>query len=121
MQYSNKDVRTLIIPLSDAQDAVEAAQKAFLTWEHTAPTVKRAILLKAADLLESEKYQAKIYQTVNEETAGDDMWGFINVRGSVGALREAAVLATTIKGESFPSSSIPGGTCIVQRRAYGVM
>ncbi|KLO14001.1 aldehyde dehydrogenase [Schizopora paradoxa] len=105
----------------DCKDAVEAAQKAFLTWEHTAPTVKRGILLKAADLLESEKYKAKIYKAVNEETAGDDMWGMINVRGSVGPLREAAVLATTIKGESFPSSSIPGGTCIVQRRAYGVI
>ncbi len=76
--------------------------------------------MKAADLLESEKYRVKLYQAVNEETAANDSWCFINVKGAAGAMREAAVLASTIKGESFPSSSIPGGLCIVQRRAYGV-
>jgi len=104
----------------DCKDAVEAAHKAFLTWEHTAFAVKRSLLMKAADLLETERYRAKIYQAVNEETAGNDSWGFINVKGAASAIREAAVLATTIKGESFPSSSIPGGLCIVQRRSYGV-
>jgi len=104
----------------DCKNAVEAAQRAFATWEHTAPAVKRNILMKAADLLESEKYRVKIYQAVNEETAANDSWCFINAKGAAGAMREAAVLASTIKGESFPSSSIPGGLCIVQRRAYGV-
>ena len=45
----------------------------------------------------------------------------MNIFGSVSQCRGAAGLATQVMGKVFPSSSIPGGQCIAQRRAHGVM
>ncbi|KAF9487155.1 ALDH-like protein [Pleurotus eryngii] len=39
----------------DCHDAIEAANKAFASWENTTPWQRRDILLKAADLISTEK------------------------------------------------------------------
>lgn len=107
--------------LNDVQDAVEAAGKAFESWEHMPAAHKRAILLKAADLIMTEKYKDKFAKAMREETAAADTWIAFNIASSRGGILEAASQATQIKGESFPSSASVGGLVIVQRRAHGAM
>ena len=103
------------------QDAVEAARKAFQSWENTPPPVKRDIFLKAAELIQTEKYIAKINKILQDETAAVEKVVAMNTYSSVGFFREAAGLATQVKGTTFPSSSVPGAHIIVQRRAHGVV
>ena len=50
----------------DAKRAIEAAAAAFPAWSNTAPAVRRKLLLKAADVLDS--HQADIARTTAEET-----------------------------------------------------
>lgn len=96
-----------------------AASRAFPAWEKTPATAKRMIFLKAAGLLQTEKYKTKTIQAYKDETSSKD-WGIANLMGSIFGLTEAASLATQIKGESYPSQA-PGGYVIVQRRAHGVV
>ena len=103
------------------QDAIEAAHKALSTWEQTPTGAKRAILLKAADLLFSEKYKSAIIESLMEETATSEAWAATNLLGGQNNLREAASLASQVKGETFASTSIPGGEVVVRRRPYGAM
>ncbi|THH08411.1 hypothetical protein EW145_g2724 [Phellinidium pouzarii] len=105
----------------DCKDAVEAAGKAFETWESTPAPSKRAVFLKAADLIQTEKYKKKITQSLQEETAAVEMWSRINMAGSLAALLEAASMASQVKGEIFPSPSATGGLTLIQRRAHGVI
>lgn len=48
---------------------MEAAHKAFTNWENTPTLTKRTILLKAADLLMTDKYKDAIAIAMQEETA----------------------------------------------------
>ncbi|KAI5118594.1 hypothetical protein M0805_004169 [Coniferiporia weirii] len=105
----------------DCKDAVEAAGKAFESWENTPAAQKRAILLTAADLIVTEKYKKRLIQAQQDETAAVDVWALLNVMGSRNNILEAASLASQVKGESFPSSSVLGGHAIVQRRAHGAI
>lgn len=111
----------LIWDLNGVQDAVEAAGKAFESWERTPGAQKRAIFLKAADLLVTEKYQKKITKMMQEETAATETWIAINIWASRELILEAAAETFHIKGESSPCSAGTGGHVIVQRRAHGAV
>ena len=54
---------------ADCQAACDAAAKAFKSWEKTTPSARRAIFLKAADLIESDKYKPLIVEACQNETA----------------------------------------------------
>jgi acyl-CoA reductase-like NAD-dependent aldehyde dehydrogenase len=58
--YERKDpmtgkvaTRAAAATLADVEKVVAAAAKAFETWSETGPSVRRALLLKAADMMES--------------------------------------------------------------------
>jgi len=104
----------------DVQEAVAAASRAFPLWESTAPSQRREILLKAADLLETPAYIARIKEWTCKETGALDIWGHLNGNGVGRIMREAASLATRIRGETLNSES-PEVTFMVQRRAIGVV
>ena len=104
----------------DCKEAIETAGKAFATWEHSTFEDRRSIFLKAADLLETERYKEKIISAVRDETATADHMLYFNTASPAAALRDAAGLVGELKGESFPSQ-LPGGHVIAQRRAMGVM
>ena len=76
--------------------------------------------MKAAELIQTDKYKEKLRKALKDETASVSSWTDINVLGSVNNLMEAAALASQVKGETF-QSIVPGAHCIVQRRAHGVM
>ncbi|KAI0073259.1 aldehyde dehydrogenase [Panus rudis PR-1116 ss-1] len=104
----------------DCKDAIEAAGRAFTSWEKTPFTQRRDIFLKAADLIESDKYKEKIQRAVREETAATPIMDLFNITNSARNLRDIAGLVSQLKGETFPSD-IPGGYVVAQRRAIGVI
>ncbi|MDO9094115.1 MAG: aldehyde dehydrogenase [Rubrivivax sp.] len=104
--------------VADAVAAVDAAAEAFKTWSQTGPSLRRALLLKAADALEAKTPQ--IIQAVSAETGATGMWGGFNVMLAAGMIREAASLTTQIAGEIIPSD-VPGSLAMGVRQAAGVV
>ncbi|CCM03948.1 uncharacterized protein FIBRA_06101 [Fibroporia radiculosa] len=103
----------------DCTRAVEAAARAFETWEYSTLEQRRDILFKAAELIQTDKYAQKIHSAVTEENASVDSIVLLNIIPTVGILRHVATLVNELKGETFPSA-FPGGQVLMQRRAQGV-
>lgn len=106
----------------DAVAAIEAAAAAQPAWEATFPSVKRDILLKAADLAQSPKYAQRIMDTVQKEISATVEWSASEVMAIVTWFRHAASAATSIRGAVMPSErGDPGGTVISERRPWGTV
>ncbi|KAF7437589.1 hypothetical protein PC9H_004431 [Pleurotus ostreatus] len=105
----------------DCRDAIEAASRAFVSWEKTSPWHRRDILLKAADLIITEKYKRALITSQCEETAATDGWGYGQWVVAQNFLRTTASMANELKGESFVSGSVVGAQAVTQRRALGVI
>ncbi|OCH87814.1 ALDH-like protein [Obba rivulosa] len=104
----------------DCTDAVDAAQKAYLSWEKTSLAVRRDVFLKAAELLQEERYQTRFTEAVQQETAAVDFMVTFNIRGAINSLRNYASMSLGYKSQTYPSSN-PGGNAIEVRKAKGVM
>jgi acyl-CoA reductase-like NAD-dependent aldehyde dehydrogenase len=103
---------------ADAVAAADAAAAAFPKWAALGPSARRALLNKAADLLESRAAQfAAILSTETGATGG---WGHFNVHLAAGMLREAAAMTTQISGEVIPSD-VPGSLAMGIRQPAGVV
>jgi acyl-CoA reductase-like NAD-dependent aldehyde dehydrogenase len=103
---------------ADAKAAADAAAAAFPQWSALGPSARRALLNKAADLLESRGAQfAAILSTETGATGG---WGHFNVHLAAGMLREAAAMTTQISGEVIPSD-VPGSLALGIRQPAGVV
>ncbi|KAF9489684.1 aldehyde dehydrogenase [Pleurotus eryngii] len=105
----------------DCHDAIEAANKAFASWENTTPWQRRDVLLKAADHISTEKYKRALITGQREETAATDGWGYGQWVVAQNFLRTTASMANELKGESFVSGSVAGAQVVTQRRALGVI
>ncbi|HVX81567.1 MAG TPA: aldehyde dehydrogenase [Devosiaceae bacterium] len=97
--------RTAAAGIADAQAAVEAAAAAFRGWSQTGPGERRAILMKAADVMESKV--GEFSRLMVEETGGTAGWAGFNVMLAANMLREAGAMTTQIGGEVIPSNN-PG-------------
>ena len=102
----------------DAVAAAEAAAAAFAAWSGTPPSRRRAILWKAADLLEQRA--PDIAKTITAETAATLGWGMFNTAFAATMMREAAAATTQITGEMIPSD-IPGNIALSVRQPVGVV
>jgi acyl-CoA reductase-like NAD-dependent aldehyde dehydrogenase len=103
---------------ADAKAAADAAAAAFPKWAALGPSARRALLNKAADLLETRAAQfATILSTETGATGG---WGHFNVHLAAGMLREAASMTTQISGEVIPSD-VPGSLAMGIRQPAGVV
>jgi acyl-CoA reductase-like NAD-dependent aldehyde dehydrogenase len=103
---------------ADAKAAADAAAAAFPQWAALGPSARRALLNKAADLLETRAAQfAAILSTETGATGG---WGHFNVHLAAGMLREAAAMTTQISGEVIPSD-VPGSLAMGIRQPAGVV
>jgi benzaldehyde dehydrogenase (NAD) len=103
---------------ADARAAADAAAAAFPKWAALGPSARRALLNKAADLLEARAGQfATILSTETGATGG---WGHFNVHLAAGMLREAASMTTQISGEVIPSD-VPGSLAMGIRQPAGVV
>jgi len=103
--------------VDDALAAVEAAHAAFHGWAATGPGERRALLLAAADVMESKADE--FAEAVTSETGAPGHWGHFNVGLAAGMLREAASLTTQVRGEVIPSN-VPGSLSMGVRQAAGV-
>ena len=110
--------RTSAASLADVEKVTAAAAAAFQTWKESGPGQRRALLLKAADLLESRT--AEFTKLMLEETGATAPWAGFNVMLAAGMLREAAALTTQITGEVIPSDK-PGILAMAIRQPAGVV
>ncbi|SHG53243.1 Acyl-CoA reductase [Kaistia soli DSM 19436] len=104
--------------LADVDAVVASAAKAFESWSETGPSERRALLMKAADLLESRA--ADFVKLMLEETGATAPWAGFNVHLAAGHLREAAALTTQITGEIIPADK-PGILSLAIRQPAGVV
>jgi acyl-CoA reductase-like NAD-dependent aldehyde dehydrogenase len=104
--------------LVDVESAVASAAKAFVAWSETGPNARRALLLKAADLMESRT--ADFIRLMLVETGATAPWAGFNVHLAAGILREAAALTTQVTGEIIPSDK-PGILSMAIRQPVGVV
>ena len=86
---------------ADARLAVDAAAQAFEAWSKTGPNQRRALLMKAADVMESKT--AAFIEAMISETGATGMWSGFNVKFAASVIREAASMVTQLGGEIIPS------------------
>ncbi|CAN7428842.1 aldehyde dehydrogenase [Pararhizobium sp. LjRoot238] len=103
--------------LEDVEAAIDAASAAFPTWSKTGPGQRRAILMKAADIMDSKV--GEFTKLMIEETGATAPWAGFNVMLAANILREAASMTTQISGEIIPSDK-PGTLAMGVRQAAGV-
>ncbi len=104
--------------VADAQAAVKAAAAAFPAWAALLPTERRALLLKAADLLASRA--SDFAEVQMGETGASAAWVHFNVGLAANMLREVASIVSQITGETHPSE-IPGCLSLSVRQPVGVV
>ncbi|KAF7329346.1 Aldedh domain-containing protein [Mycena kentingensis (nom. inval.)] len=106
---------------ADCTAAVEAAARAFKSWELTTPYQRRDILLKAADLLSTAAWKEKAVRTEMEETGCSEMWALAAYSGWVAQIRTSASFANDLTGKTFASHIVPDVQCVMEQRAMGVV
>lgn len=102
---------------ADATAAVEAASVAFKTWSKTGPSERRALLLKAADVMAGKVEE--FTRLMIEETGSTAPWAGFNVMLASNILREAASMTTQVTGEIIPADK-PGVMAMAIRQPAGV-
>ncbi|MBP2472615.1 acyl-CoA reductase-like NAD-dependent aldehyde dehydrogenase [Crossiella equi] len=103
---------------ADVTRAVDAAHAAFPAWSALAPTQRRAVLLRAADLLEERAEEA--VRLMAAETGGVRGWALFNVDLGARVLRDAAAVTTQPAGEVL-STDAPGTLSLALREPVGVV
>ncbi|MGO7581542.1 aldehyde dehydrogenase [Rhizobium ruizarguesonis] len=109
--------RAAAADLDDVAAAVNAAAAAFGAWSKTGPGQRRAILMKAADIMDSKV--GEFTTLMIEETGATAPWAGFNVMLAANILREAGAMTTQISGEIIPSDK-PGTLAMGVRQAAGV-
>lgn len=109
--------RAVAATLADAEAAANAAAAAFAGWSGTPPTERRAVLNRAADLIEQRTGEFTDAMTV--ETGASTQWVRFNCKLGAAMLREAAAMTTQIGGEVVPSDR-PGHLAMAVRQPAGV-
>ncbi|NUO45173.1 MAG: aldehyde dehydrogenase family protein [Streptomyces sp.] len=102
----------------DVRRAVDAADAAFEEWAALAPFARRAILLKAADLLEGKGDQ--VAELMAGEAGGTRPWAYFNVALASNMLREAAAAVTAPRGEVLAAQE-QGALGLAVREPVGVV
>ncbi|MEV0407172.1 aldehyde dehydrogenase family protein [Actinoallomurus sp. NPDC050550] len=110
-----------LVAAADAEDvraAVGAAHAAFPRWAATPPSARRALLMSAADLLESRL--AEFSNIMLNETGGTRAWARVNVKVTADQMRQAATAATAPAGH-LPATDRTGQWSLAVREPAGVV
>ncbi|MEV4551712.1 aldehyde dehydrogenase family protein [Nonomuraea wenchangensis] len=102
----------------DVTLAVDAAQAAFDDWAALSPFARRAIFLKAADLLQERGEQAAALMA--GEVGGTRPWALFNVGLAANMLREAAAAITAPRGDVLTAQE-EGALGLAVREPVGVV
>jgi len=103
---------------AEAEAAAEAAAAAFPDWSAKGPNERRALLLKAADIMAARA--GDFIAAMQKETGATTPWAGFNVHLATGMLREAGAMTTQIGGEVIPSDK-PGCFAFSVRQPVGVV
>lgn len=103
---------------ADATAAAEAARQAGAAWAAVGPAARRAVLSRAAELLEARS--AEVVARMTAETGCTAPWAGFNAGVAASMLREAAALTTQVKGEVIPSDR-PDTLLFTLRQPVGVV
>jgi acyl-CoA reductase-like NAD-dependent aldehyde dehydrogenase len=103
--------------VADALSAVASAQNALEAWSTQGPDARRAVLTKAAEIMEART--ADFVTAMVEETGATKIWAGFNVHLAAGMLREAGAMTTQIGGEVIPSNK-PGTLAMSVAKPRGV-
>ena len=101
----NIATRAAAAGMGDVDKAIQAAQQAFPAWAAMLPGARRALLQKAADVM--EQHRSQFVECGVAEAGGSPIWYQFNVTLAANMLREAAAMTTQISGEVIPSD-VPG-------------
>ncbi|OAA42868.1 Aldehyde dehydrogenase [Beauveria brongniartii RCEF 3172] len=104
--------------VAEAVAAVDAAAGAFSAWSRTQVHERRAILLRAADIIQARGDELKT--AMREETGSDDAWGDLNLRIATETIIHAASCLVNLEGR-MPAIADPGREALVIREPYGVV
>jgi acyl-CoA reductase-like NAD-dependent aldehyde dehydrogenase len=104
--------------VEDALDAVESASKAFASWATAGPSTRRAVMLKAADIM--ERRTPEFIEAMMSEVGAAQLWAGFNAFLTAQLFREAAGLVTQIQGETIPTDK-PGTLSMTIRQPAGVV
>ena len=104
--------------VKEAAATADHAAQGFIAWSAMGPSARRAVLMKAAQALESRKdeFVAAMMAEIGA-TAG---WAMFNLMLATGMVREAAALTTQIGGEVIPSDK-PGCMALALREPVGTI
>lgn len=102
----------------DVIQAIEAAERAFLSWRYTAPSKRAEILYRAADLLEAglEQYAEELTREEGKTLTSSRM----EVKRSAQTLRYYASEGLNIAGETLPSDD-PATFVYTKKEPLGVI
>jgi acyl-CoA reductase-like NAD-dependent aldehyde dehydrogenase len=105
--------------VADALSAVEAAAAVCPQWSSTKPNTRRAILLKAADLLEARAQEC--IDIMMQETGAVTPFSKFNVDTTVEMLRDiAGRIVSALQGE-IPVCLQEGTSALVLKEPFGVV
>ncbi|KAF2639687.1 aldehyde dehydrogenase [Massarina eburnea CBS 473.64] len=104
---------------STAIAACDSAATAFKTWRKTSPTDRRALLLKAADIIEARAKELAASQIA--ETNCPEQFGHANTRLSLYQIREIAAATSEIRGTVPQNMDAQEGLIVTIREPIGVV
>jgi acyl-CoA reductase-like NAD-dependent aldehyde dehydrogenase len=102
----------------DCRKACDAAAAAFQAWADLGPNPRRALLNKAAEVMEARA--GEFVEAMMTEVGATEGWARFNIMLAAGMLREAAAMTTQISGEIIPSDH-PSRLCMAIRQPVGVV
>ena len=103
--------------ISDAEDAITSAEKAFHSWKDTPYAERRELLLRVASIMERRIDEFIQYQT--QETSCSEIWAKFNVILACKAIREiASCISTSCTGE-LPPPENKGTFALVLKEPVG--
>lgn len=105
--------------LEDAEAATKAAQASFKEWSKTKPAAKRAIFMKAADIIDARAAELGDYMKL-ETGATSPFADGLNIPKCADVLRDVAGRLTSIQG-TIPSCEQEGTSALIVKEPYGVV
>ncbi|TDL24450.1 ALDH-like protein [Rickenella mellea] len=77
--------------------------------------------MKAADLIQTDKYVQNGVRAIEEETAAVKLVAMMDIQMAARTLIDAAGQATQIQGDFYESTAVPGAQVLVSRKPHGVI
>ncbi|WPH04382.1 Aldehyde dehydrogenase [Acrodontium crateriforme] len=104
--------------VEDAEKAIRGAEAALPAWSATKPSVRRDILLRAAD--EIAKRRDELFKIVSYETGASNSMFDFEINLAIEACKSTAGLIAAVRGQ-IPTVSDEGQSAIIVREPYGVV